>query len=104
MPETQEDIFQHRLQRLTETQRQNAEDLRHVDSKVDQIRHDFREAMTESALIVQSVMQEVRSLTHGLNRISNVVFDGMIDKLEGVNYRFQKSDEVMHQIVVETDR
>ena len=75
-----------------------------MDARVGQLRHDFREAMVESALTTHSVMQEVRGQGQGMERLRHVLFNIAIDKLEGIDSRFQKRDEVVHQIVTKTDK
>ena len=90
--------------RLAESRRQGAEDINHLDSKINQFRHDFQETMIESALSVQRVTQEVRGQGQRLDRLSHVVHNVVMDKLDEVEFRFQRSDEVMHQITMETDR
>ena len=74
MPEVHEDTLQQRLQRLTASQRQNAESLNQVNSRIDQLRHDFWEATVESTLAIQSVMQQVRGQGQGVERLRHVFF------------------------------
>ena len=75
MPTIPEDPMQQRLQRLTAFQQQNAEHLNHVDTRMDQLRHDFRQAMADSALALQRVVQEVRGQAQGVERICHVLFN-----------------------------
>ena len=93
-----------KIQRLTASQRQNAENLTHVDGRVDQLRHNFREARVDSALALQGVMQEVRGQGQGMERIRHVLLNIAMDKLEGIDSRVQKYDEVMHQALMKTDK
>ena len=102
-PEAHEGAIQQRLRRLAESQRQSAEDLNHLDSKINQFRHDFRESMAESALTIQRVMQEVRGRGQRLDRLSHVGYHVVVDKLEGVDFRFQQSGKVMDKVLTETD-
>ena len=71
---------------------------------MDQLRHDFREAMVEPTLTLQSVMQEVRGQGQGMERLRHVLVNIAMDKLEGIDSRFQKYDEVMHQVILKTDK
>ena len=84
-PELHDDTLQQRFQRLTISQRQTAEDLNQVNSRVDQLRHDFREAMVESALTIQSVMQEVRGQGQGMERSRHMFFFRYCDGHAGGN-------------------
>ena len=38
----------------------------HVDTRVEQLRHDFSQAMVDSALTLQGVMQEVHGQGQGM--------------------------------------
>ena len=78
--------------------------MNHVDARVDQLRHVFREAVVESALTIQSVMQEVRGQGQGMERLRHVLFNTAMDQLEGIDSRFQKCDKVVHQVVMKTDK
>ena len=49
-PESHEGTLQQRLRRITESQRKGAEEITHLDSRINQFRHDFRETMIESTL------------------------------------------------------
>ena len=80
MPEVHDDTLQQRLQRLTISQK----DLNQVNSRVDQLRHDFREAMVESASTIQNVMHQVRGQGQGMERLRHVLFNIAMDKLEGI--------------------
>ena len=60
--------------------------------------------MIESALTVQRVMQEARGQGQRLDRLSHVVYNVVMDKLEGVGFRFQRYDEIMNKVLMETDR
>ena len=60
--------------------------------------------MIESALTIQRVMQEVRTQGQRLDRLSHVVYNVVMDKLNGVDFRFQRSDEISNQVLMETDR
>ena len=48
-------------------------------------------------------MQEVRGHGQRLDRLSHVVYNVVMDKLDGVDFRFQRADELMNK-VMETDR
>ena len=86
MPEAHEGTLQQRLQRLTVSQRRSVEDSNQVNYRVDQLRHDFRETMVESALTIQSVMQEIRGQGQGIERIRHVLVNIAMDKLEGIDF------------------
>ena len=51
--EPYEGALQQRIRLLTESQRREADDIGHLDTKINQLRHEFQEAMTESALALQ---------------------------------------------------
>ena len=57
--EPYEGSFQQRTRLLTESQRREADDIGHLDTKVNQLRHEFQETMTESPLSLQRVIQDV---------------------------------------------
>ena len=104
MPEVQDDVVQQRLQWLTASQRQNAESLTQLNSRIDQLGHEFRQTMIESALTIQSVMQETCGLGQGMEQINHVLHNVVMDKVEGIDFRFQKADEVMRYLVAENDK
>ena len=103
-PEPYEDTLQQQLRRLTEAQRKGADDITHLDSRINQFRHDFRKTMVESALALQTVMQEVRGHGQRLDRLSQVVYHVVMDRLDGIDHHFQQADAFMHKVVMETDR
>ena len=49
-------------------------------------------------------MQEVRCQEQGMERLRHVLFNIAMDKLEGIDSHFQKYDEVMHQLLMTTDK
>ena len=64
-----EGAFQQRLRFLTESQRREADDIGHLDDKINQLRHEFQESMSECAMNVQEIRQEMRSRGQALDRL-----------------------------------
>ena len=79
---------QRRFQRLIASQHQWADHVTHVETKVEQLRHEFRQAMVDSAL-TQGVMQEVQGQGQGMERIRHALFNIAMEKLDGLDARFQ---------------
>ena len=63
IPESVEEALQQRLRRLIEAQRKGTEDITQLDSRINQVRHDFRDTMVESALALDSHARSARSWT-----------------------------------------
>ena len=87
-----------------QAQRKDANDITQLDSRLNQLRHDFRETMVESTLALQSVMQEVRGHGPRLDRLSHVVYHVVRDRLDGFEFRLQLTEGFVHKVVTETDR
>ena len=75
-----------------------------VDTKVEQFKHEFHQAMVDSALTLQGVMQEVQGQGQGMERIRHSLFNIAMEKLDGLDARFQKYDEFMQQGLAKTGR
>ena len=99
-----DDPIQQRLQRLTASQHQWVDHVIHVDTKVEQLRHEFRQAMVDSALTLQGVMQEVQGQGQEMERIRHTLFNIAMQKLDGLDAHCRKYDEFMQQVLAKTDR
>ena len=89
---------------MTTSQRQHADSLTQLNARLDQLRLEIRETLVESTSTVQTVVQDALGLGQGLERIRHALFDVAMDKLEGIDLRFQKAQEQVEHIFTATDR
>ena len=104
MPEAHENEVQQRLQQLTTSQKQHADSLTQLHSRLDHLRLEVRETLVDSATTVQTVMQDHLELGHGLGQVRHTLFNVAMEKLEGIDFRFQKAQEQVDHILMATDR
>ena len=64
-----------------------------MDAQAEQLRHYFRQAMVDSALTLQGVIQEAHGQGQGMEQIRHTLFNVAMEKLDGLDARFQKYDE-----------
>ena len=96
LPIIHEDPTQQRLQRTAASQQQCTKHVTGVETKVEQLRHDFCQAMVESALALQTVVQQVRGQGQGIEQIHHTLYNVAMDKLDGLDARFQKCCRVLN--------
>ena len=66
--------------------------------------HDFSQSMVDSAWTFQGVMQEAHGQGQVMERIRHTLFNIEMEKLDGLDARFQKYDEIMQRVLAKTDR
>ena len=99
-----DDPTQQRLQRLTASQHQCMDQVTHLDTRLEQFRHEIRQAVVDTALTLQGVMQDVQGQGQGMEQIRHTLFNIAMEKLESLDARFQKYDEFMQQVLAKTDK
>ena len=104
LPAVNEDPTQHRLQHVAATQQQCANQMTSLEARVEQLKFEFRKAMVDSTLALQTVVAEVRGQGQGMERIHHTLYNVAMEKLDERNARFQRHDDVMQQVLTKTDK
>ena len=84
-----DDSIQQRLQRLTASQHQCMEHVTRMDTKLEQFRHEIRQAVVNTALTLQGVMQDVQGQGQGMEQIRHTLFNIAMEKLDSLDARFR---------------
>ena len=75
-----------------------------LDTRLEQFRHEIRQAVVDTALTLQGVMQDVQGQGRGIKQVGHTLFDIAMDKLESLDARFHKYDEFMQQVLANTEK
>ena len=90
--EPYESALHQRLRVPTESQRR------------ERLRHEFQECMSECAMNMQQIRQEMQSRGQVLDRLFHIVHNVVMEKLDDFHHNFSKVSGQMSKVTSETDR